>query len=217
MNRFRVYNFIFYKDEMCCSTNKIILPINYINNYTNLFDNSNHLNFILQNNDKKLIVGLLEFSDVDIIYVPKWIQDFFNINDGDFLDIKYYNDTIEKGKKCIIQAQDVNFLKLQDPCKVLESVFNNFTVIFKEQIINFYFDKVEYSIKIVNIEPTDFVDIIDVDLNIDFIEPVGYQEYLNSIKKLQNPKLIFKNENKNKQEEPKKFIPFSGKGYSLKD
>lgn len=217
MNRFRVYNFIFFKDELCHSTNKIILPITYINNYTNMYENSNHLNFVLQNDNKKLIVGLLEFSDIDIIYVPKWIQDYFNITDGDYLDIIYNSEIVEKGTKCIIQAQDVDFLKIQDPCKVLENVFNNYTVIFKDQMIFFNFNDIEYSIKIINIEPGDIVDIIDVDLNIDFIEPVGYQEYLNKIKQLQKPKIVFKNEIKDKKDEPKKFIPFSGKGYSLKD
>lgn len=217
MTKFRVYNFIFYKDDICHFTNKIILPITYVNNYTNLYDDSNHINFVLKKNDKKVMVGLLEFSDIDIIYVPKWIQEFFNISDGDDLEILYEPTLIEKGSKCIIQSQDVNFLKIKDPCKVLENVFNNYTVIFKDQIINFEFDTVQYCIKIIRLEPNDIVDIVDVDLNIDFIEPVGYKEYLKSIEREKNHKIILKNEIKNKQDEPKKFIPFSGKGYSLKD
>lgn len=207
------YDFLFFKDDMIYNTNKIVIPISFFQNYTDRYEHCNDLKFILNNGDKQLIVGIYEFCENDLIYIPKWMQQHFNIQDGDKIKIKYQHENIEKGSKCVIQAQDVNFLNIKDPCKVLEKIFNNYTVIYKDQMIEFYDENVNYKIKIVETIPHNIIDIIDIDLNIDFVEPIGYQEF---IKKKEKPKMVFNSSKKSNVEE-KKFVPFSGKGYSLKN
>jgi len=210
------YDFLFFKDDMICNTNKIVIPISYFQNYSDRFEHCNDLKFILSNECKQIIVGIYEFCENDIIYVPKYIQEYFNIQNGDILKIRYNYNVIDKGSKCVIQAQDVNFLNINDPCQVLEKIFINYTVIYKDQVIEFNYDNITYKIKIVETSPSDIIDIIDIDLNIDFIEPVGYKEYIENLKKKEKSKIVF-SANKKPLKDEKKFVPFSGKGYSLKD
>lgn len=218
--RFPVYNFLMFSEGMDHQTNKIIIPLSIMSEISDKFDQMSHITFKLKKlNFDDIFVSILNFTDDNVIYVPKWIQKHFEIDDGDDLFLML-SENLQKGHSVKIQAQSVDFLKISDPCKVLEKVINKYTALFKNQTISFEIEGSNYDIKITECNPADHIDVVDIDLNIDFDEPVGYQEYLEKLKQeKEKKKMTFKSipQKQNYKPEVKKFVPFSGKGYSLKD
>jgi len=218
--QFPVYNFLMFSEGMDNQTNKIILPLSIMSEISDKFDQMNYITFKLKKlNFDDIYVSILNFTDENIIYVPKWIQKHFELEDGDDLFL-ILSDTLQKGNSVKIQAQSVDFLKISDPCTVLEKVINKYTALFKNQTISFEFEGSNYDIKITECTPTDHIDVVDIDLNIDFDEPIGYQEYLEKLRQeKEKKKMTFKSipQKQNDKKEVKKFVPFTGKGYSLKD
>lgn len=217
--RFPTYNFLMFSEDMKHHTNKIVLPLSIMSDISEKFDQMNYIIFKLKKLDfEEVYVSILNFTDENVIYVPKWIQTHFDIQDGDDLFLMV-SDSLPKGLSIKIQAQSVEFLKIQDPCTVLEKVINNYTVLYKNQIVSFDFENVNYEIKITECQPSDHIDVVDIDLNIEFDEPVGYHEYLEKINREKQRKINFTQPKQKQPDKPevKKFVPFSGKGYSLKD
>lgn len=212
--KYKIYHYShyeYYSEYFTENTNKIIIPISLLLHINEEYDNQNHINLKLYNNDLFCYVSINTFSDNDNIYVPSYMLKILNLNNGDYVNIKLVKN-INKGKKCKLQAQDKEFLKIKDHKECLENTLKNYTTISKNLTFKIYDEKYnEYIIKILDVfDENDVIDIIDVNLEIDFDKPLNYES-----PKIERKINIVKNK-KNVNENEKKFVPFTGKGYSLK-
>lgn len=211
---YSIYHFSHYENyspKFIENTNKVVIPLSYFYNISHLYDQKPYINFIIQSENHKVYASINTFTEEQDIYVPSWMLRKLSVQNGDKVNISVAQD-IPKGFRCKVQAQSCEFLKIKDPRQVLESAFIYYTCIAKDQYIKCFEESDEHTIKIVDVfNEQDVIDIVDVNLEIDFDKPVGY------VSPKIEPKITFQNKNVKKEEpQPKKFVPFSGKGYSLK-
>src|ERR1700761_3010897 len=77
------------------------------------------------------------------------------------------------------QPQDVSFLEISDPKAVLQRALNNLSTLTKGDIFTFDYNDTIYRIAVLETKPEspkNAICIIDVDLNVDFAPPIGYEE-----------------------------------------
>jgi len=209
---YKIYHFSHYEHystNFIENTNKIVIPLSYFFNINHLYEEKPYINFVIENENQKVYASINTFCDSQSLYVPAWMLRALNVQNGETVYIKTALD-IPKGNRCKVQAQSCDFLKINDPRLVLESAFIHYTVVCKNQLIKCFENSNEHVVKITEVfNDYEAIDIVDTNLEMDFDKPVGYES-----PKIE-PKITFKN-NKPQKEEPKKFVPFSGKGYSLK-
>lgn len=204
----------YYNTTFIENTNKIIIPISYFYKLSELYDNVNYFFLKLSKNNKFIYSTVITFSDDNKVYLPNTIIKYLELSNTDTIHIELQT-SLPKITFCKIQPQSVDFLEISNSKFVLEESFKNYSSIFVNQIIKIYENTKEYLVKIIELNDNHpYGDIIDVDLSIDFLPPVGYIP-----PQPKNNHFSFKKSIPEKQPnvEKPKFVAFSGKGYSLKD
>jgi ubiquitin fusion degradation protein 1 len=77
------------------------------------------------------------------------------------------------------QPQDVSFLEISDPKAVLQRALESLSTLTKGDIFTFDYNDTIYRIAVLETKPENpknSICIIDVDLNVDFAAPLGYEE-----------------------------------------
>lgn len=194
------------------------------------------LMFKLTNRKKNISthVGVLEFSRIEEkIFIPDWMITFLQIKEGCALDIE--SVVLKKGELIKIQPHSVNFLNLKNPKNILEYNLSKYSCLTVGDMITIKYGFDTYMLCVKETVPENAIYIIDCDLKVDFLEPVGYQEYLKNLKEAEElkkseelkeaeelKKRIEWREARERAEkekiaiaESKKFVLFSGKGNSL--
>ena len=115
-------------------------------------------------------VGVKEFTDnLGCIEVPMWLSE--NINE-DYIHVSLLRN-VPKGDYVKIEPQSKEFFKIQDNDKILEKELVQYCLLSIDQIIPIkIFDQI-YTFKIIEIKSIDqvncdVVDIININLNVDF-------------------------------------------------
>jgi hypothetical protein len=161
----------------------LILPYKSFNNYVNLPPSIlDKLSKNVKTGDKQYFfelktsyglsfnVGVKQFTAMDnTIEVPEWIAD--NIGE-DFIDL-YLLKNVAKGKYVKIQPQEKKFFNLPDNDVILEKALSEYCLLSINQTIKVSLLDEEYSIKILEIKSENnknakLVNIVNVDLNVDF-------------------------------------------------
>jgi ubiquitin fusion degradation protein 1 len=96
---------------------------------------------------------------------------------GDLVNIQ--STELPLGNFVKFQPQDVSFLEISDPKAVLQRALNNLSTLTKGDIFTFDYNDTIYSIAVLETKPEspkNAICIIDVDLNVDFAPPIGYEE-----------------------------------------
>eukprot|EP01006_Ploeotia_vitrea_P009528 TRINITY_DN22558_c0_g1_i1.p1 TRINITY_DN22558_c0_g1~~TRINITY_DN22558_c0_g1_i1.p1 ORF type:complete len:341 (-),score=19.64 TRINITY_DN22558_c0_g1_i1:24-1046(-) len=124
---------------------------------------------------KRTHCGVLEFTaEEGRCYIPFWMMHNLFMEEGALITAK--NVTLPKAKFVKFQAQSVDFLKINNPRAVLEVTLRKFTCVTKGDMICIPYADKKYHLEVTDVKPQDAVSIVEADFNVDFDEPVGYQE-----------------------------------------
>lgn len=175
-------------------------------------------------------------------YLSTWIQSKLGIEDNDIIDIDFIDNTninaefdsnyIPKGTKVVLQPhnEDLYDVPIDEIKPELEKVFVEYIIINKGDIVMLEYDGKKIYLDVCECFPSDHISILDTDLEIDFKEAKEKKPIIPVIQKntfMANPSLASSSSGSSfpsllqqqkiseKEEEPKKFIPFSGKGNVL--
>lgn len=155
---------------------KIILPSSALDHLTRLrieFPMLFHLTNKNKNRDTHC--GVLEFiAEEGRCYLPYWMMRNLLLTEGDFVQVEYVNLPIAKFAK--FQPQSVDFLEISNPKAVLENALRTFATLSKGDVISINYNEKDYELSVLETRPGNAVSIIECDMDVDFAEPIGYQE-----------------------------------------
>ncbi|KAG9123296.1 ubiquitin fusion degradation protein [Ceratobasidium sp. 392] len=153
---------------------KIILPPSSLANLSDL-DLEGPWLFQLKNPSNQAATthgGVLEFIAE---------EGTLRLNEGDPIRITSAN--LVKGSFVKIQAQEKEFIEVSDPKAVLESSLRNFAALTQGDIFEIQYNTLTFSFLVMEVKPNQSdmggaagINIIDVDLEVDFATPKGYVE-----------------------------------------
>ncbi|KAG8738725.1 ubiquitin fusion degradation protein [Ceratobasidium sp. 414] len=182
---------------------KIILPPSSLANLSDL-DLEGPWLFQLKNPSNQAATthcGVLEFiAEEGCAHLPFWVclslalnhltnivdhvtqmMRTLRLNEGDPIRITSAN--LVKGTFVKIQAQEKEFIEVSDPKAVLESSLRNFAALTQGDIFEIQYNMLTFSFLVMEVKPNQSdmggaagINIIDVDLEVDFATPKGYVE-----------------------------------------
>ena len=166
-----------YKDDVITNlqhSNQICLPNTVLNKIS---DQEFPVFFQLTNqkNGKACICGVYEFtSPPGVCYIPYRLMQTLWITEGETINICLYKP--EKGKYIKLKPHTSDFIKLSNPKIILEKMLSRYyPIVSKNDTISILYNKNVYYIDIIESQPSDTIQIINTDLNVDFDEPMDYQ------------------------------------------
>jgi ubiquitin fusion degradation protein 1 len=114
-----------------------------------------------------------EFHQEYICYLPMWMMIKLGCNDGDRLFVKLANIKFEKGTRITIRPQCKTFFDLPNIKDSLENSVINYSILTKGDLISLNIvsgesSSKEYLVEIIDTHPSETINIIDCDLEIDF-------------------------------------------------
>ncbi|KAJ2724769.1 ubiquitin fusion degradation protein [Coemansia sp. Benny D115] len=120
--------------------------------------------------------GVLEFTaEEGRVYLPQWMMETLCLTDGSAVEV--INVALLHGEIVKLQPQSPDFLEISDPGAVLENAFRKFSALTVGDILAFEYNDREYHIAVIETQPSPTaINIVEVDLKVDFAPPVGYVE-----------------------------------------
>jgi len=158
-------------------SNKVLLPEEILRS---LMNRKHHPPFFfkIENIDMKYgqVCGVQEFSaPPGVINVPYHIMEGLGISEGQHVEIKLASPV--KGTYIKIQPHTTSFINLSNPKALLEKVLSEkYPVVTEGHTITVEYLKKVFYIDIVKTEPAPVVDILNVNLNVEFEQPLDYVE-----------------------------------------
>ena len=168
-----------FKSLRCFSKNtigdKIVLPPSILEILIEL-DIQYPMIFEIITNEKKTHCGVLEFTaEEETCFVPTWIMNNLDINEGRSVYIRNVSlpqATFIKFKPVLnLCKTQLEFLELTDPRAVLEHVLRSFSCVTIGDKIHVHYNFKEYIIEIIDVKPKKACCIIEADIEVEFEEP----------------------------------------------
>lgn len=176
-----------YSEKLLCfsafsndisNSNKIILPVRILKSLESSRLMGNILFFKVENlkNEYGYICGVHDFTAVDgTCNVPYHIMNQIGVGEGDPIRISLYNPPSAEYIK--LRPHTTAFIELQSPKSVLEHCLSlYYPVLNTGQTITVVHNGVNYYIDVMETRPYTVVQTINCDVNLDFDEPLDYQE-----------------------------------------
>ena len=168
-------------------TNKLLLPQSVLYSLQNSIDNfESPLFFKLKNisNEFYQVCGVHEFSaPPGVIHAPYYVMNTLGIREGETINIELVNPP--EGSFIKIRPHKTEFIELPNPKELLEKILSRDYQVLKEghtiQLYDTNSDKV-YEIDIVETKPASIIKIIDINLEVDFEQPLDYVEPVKKVK-----------------------------------
>ena len=228
-------------------TNKLLLPPSILYSINNLNGVEFPLFFKLTNKDNSFgrVCSVHEFTaPPGVIHAPWYIMDELGMTEGSNVILELVIPI--KGSYLKLKPHTTEFINLSNPKAVLEKILSrDYSVITEGHTIALNYKEINkiFYIDIVETKPSNIIQIINTDVNVDFDKPMDYVEP-KSQKKEPKKESTFKfnnnffkeslesqslSENKEQSLKPKSdnkfnkykknnnntFVPFSGKGHKL--
>ena len=231
------YSLIFYHDYNSINhledVNKVVLPSSVLNKINRFADDING-NIIFQlkgNSDLYFYVSVDQFiDDISDAYIPAHLMDRLLLNDGDNVEFELTNN-IPKGSKITLQAHRCDILEMEDYKSFLEMEMNKkYDILTCGETISLQYQEQPLYFDIKSTSPNDIISIKNTDLEVEFEEPLNYQQYLQQKElekkakqqqQLEEKKKQLEIERKKQEDErikkEKGYVPFSGVGRRLGD
>ncbi|XP_035711842.1 ubiquitin recognition factor in ER-associated degradation protein 1 isoform X1 [Folsomia candida] len=154
---------------------KMILPPSFLAALTNRNTQLNGPMLFRISNDganKSTHCGVLEFiAEEGRCYMPYWRMHNIGVNEGYMVTVE--NITAQIGKYALFEPQSVEFLDISNPTALLENALRNFACITKGEIIVIHYNDRIYELKVLDTKPSDVLNIIECDMDVDFAPAVG--------------------------------------------
>jgi|TARA_B110000046_G_C12975457_1_gene390899 ubiquitin fusion degradation protein 1 len=168
-------------------TNKLLLPQSVLYSLQNSIDNfESPLFFKLTNKSNEFyqVCGVHEFSaPPGVIHAPYYVMNTLGIREGETINIELVNPP--EGSFIKIRPHKTEFIELPNPKELLEKILSrDYQVLIEGHTIQLYdtnSDKV-YEIDIVETKPASIIKIIDINLEVDFEQPLDYVEPVKKVK-----------------------------------
>ena len=190
-----------------------------LQNYTNL---RFPVHFTINNN--KFILAIVEYVDVDEIYIPNNIFTELLLNTEERYNITIKNGLIKKGTSVTIKPFSSDFLKLIDPKAYLEThIKRQYTLLNEKQTITLPYGNETMSFEITKTKPCKTISILDTDLETNLEEPYENVNPIEPVEPVKPPveQVVIKEKPEPKEKKwpdsKKEFVTFSGKGHRLGD
>lgn len=125
--------------------------------------------------------GVLEFTgDESEVVVPSWMYQQLSMEDADEVTLRY--KTFPLGRFIKLVPHSVDFLEVENPKLELEQCLRNYQTLSEGDEILCCFDETDpIRFTVAHIEPPgDAIYIVDTDLAVDFLEPIGFKEKIES-------------------------------------
>lgn len=147
---------------------KLILPASILDKLITL-EIDYPFTFEVITNQGKTHCGVLEFSaEEGTCFIPLWIMNNLDINEGDSIYIR--NISLQKAS-FIKFKPEVKFLELSDPRATLEYILRSFSCVTIGDKLHFHYNNKLYILDIVDVKPKKACCIIDADIEVEFDEP----------------------------------------------
>ena len=154
-------------------TGKILLPQDALGQIINSNHYQQSVMLFSLKNQKNLLefaVGVESFtSDPASVVIPLWIQEQLALVENDKVQISLINPP--SGTFALFQPYTEAFNKLSNPRAILEHHFRALSCLTQGTTITIVFNKKEYKLKVLKVEPKPCVSIINADLETDFATP----------------------------------------------
>ena len=159
--------------------------------------------FKIENIDMKYgqVCGVQEFSaPPGVVHLPYHIMESIGISEGQHVEIKLASPV--KGTYIKIQPHTTSFINLSNPKALLEKVLSEkYPVVTEGHTIAIEYLKKVFYVDIVKTEPAPVIDILNVNLNVDFDKPFDYQQT-----QIKEQNMDIKNNENNTLTHPKQII-----------
>ena len=157
-------------------SNKVILPESMLYQCK---DKKYPLLFTITGVDSGIsyVCSVYEFTaNPEICIMPYHIMESLFIQEGSIVTVTLCENVL-KGSSVVLRPHKTKFIELTNPKAILEKhLSDNYQVLNKgETIVIYYLDEL-YFIDVLDCKPTNVIDIVDTDLNLDFEEPVDYKQ-----------------------------------------
>lgn len=137
-----------------------------------------------ENGIYKTVCSVLDFLlDEDEVIVPSWMFEQLCLDTADKVLLKQVE--IERGEGVKLLPHSVEFLEIENHKKELENTLTNYHVLSYGDEILLYFEEIgrcRFTVTKIYPEHLDVIYIVDTDLKVDFDEPLGYKEKIESEK-----------------------------------
>lgn len=157
-------------------SNKILLPESVLYTLNQRDDLEFPLFFKVINKDTEFgqVCGVEEFSSPPgVCYLPYHIMSDIHIKEGDKLCVQLVRP--DKGNYVKFQFHTSEFTKLSNPKVILEKIMSSdYPVITEGQtiVLNYKAIKKQFRMNIVETKPSDIIQIINTNINVDFDKPL---------------------------------------------
>jgi hypothetical protein len=192
-------------------TNKILLPESILYNIKESDSIQFPLFFKISNKETMFgqVCGVEEFSaPPGVCHIPYQVMNEISVQEGATVKIELFCPP--SGTHVKFRFHKSKYLKMEDPKGILEKIMSSdYPVITQGQTIVLNDNGTLHYVDVVETLPTEVIQIINTNLNVDFDQPLDYKEpapIKNCTDKVSEQ--IYKPWSNG-------FVPFSGKGYSL--
>ena len=212
--------------------NKVVLPSSVLNRINRYADNINgNIVFQLKGNSELYVYISVESfqDDISDAYIPMNLIDRLLLNDGDLVEFELLD--ISKGTKITIQPHTSELLEMEDFKSFLEIEMNHkYDILTNGDTISLEYNNKTIYFDIKLTLPNDIISIKNTDLEVEFEQPLDYDDYVKKkeLEKIEKEKQELEEKQKKQELEKKRleeekikkekgYIPFGGKGHRLGD
>lgn len=142
--------------------------------------------FEIKNKSYSTYCGVLDFTSLeDEILVPEWMYKQLDMNRATCVHLKHV--ILPLGRSIKLLPHSVEFLEIDSVKHELELQLRNYPVLSRGDDIALILEDSKITFTVTETEPKEGgIYIVDVDLGVEFLPPIGYEE------KLENEKSILK-------------------------
>lgn len=171
------------KDSENNYSSKVLLPYSVLGNLVSFNYQPPYVFEIChQNNAYKTACSVLDFQlEEDEVFVPSWMYEQLCLDSCEEVTLRPVR--MEQGEGIKLLPHRVDFLQVENPKKELESMLKNYHVLSygDEILLNFEdIGRCRFTVTKIYPENQESIYIVDTDLNVDFNEPLGYKEKIES-------------------------------------
>lgn len=175
----------FPKDSENNYSSKVLLPYRILGELVSYGHQTPYIFEILHENGiYKTACSVLDFElENEEIVLPSWMYEQLCLEKGDKIILRSVE--AEQGEGICLLPHSVDFLELEDPKKELEKTFTNYHVLsYGDEVLLYFADIGRCRFTVTKIEPDwlNTIYIVDTDLKVEFEEPLGYKEKIESEK-----------------------------------
>lgn len=175
----------FPRDSINNYSSKVLLPYRILGELVSYGYQTPYIFEILHENGiYKTSCSVLDFElENDEIILPTWMYEQLCLEKDEKVILKSVE--AEQGEGICLLPHSVEFLELEDPKKELEKTLANYHVLsYGDEILLYFEDIGRCRFTVTKIEPDwlSTIYIVDTDLKVDFEEPIGYKEKVESEK-----------------------------------